>query len=184
MLNDGLLADLGFDPVTATVVATVVSKIVSFGPTQEFRERQAYRDAGAEILAKVKALIPSLPQWIQKTVTDDREEFRQKMIRPNMKLSDYKAAVAWIEGREGAWQIMLQQGPSATGADVPSGGADLRRQIYVNTLRREAGDVVTPSGAGVVTAPSAVIPQEAGFNWPVMVVIGGALAWLLLGQKK
>ena len=177
MLNDGVLAALGFDPVTATVVASVVSKIVSFGPTQEFRERQAYRDAGAQILSKVKALIPSLPQWIQKTVTDDREEFRQKMIRPNMKLSDYKAAVAWIEGREQAWQLMLQQGPTTV---VTPGVVTLP----VVTPRVVTPGVVTPGVVtpGVVTP--GVVPLAAGFNWPVILAVGGVLAWLFLGKKE
>jgi hypothetical protein len=94
------------DPATLTVVATIVSKIVNFGATQEFQQRQAYRDAGAEILSKLKALIPSLPEWLQQTVIDDREEFRQKMIRPHMNVVDYKAAIAWIQGREAAWQTM------------------------------------------------------------------------------
>lgn len=193
-LNDGVLAGLGFDPVTVGVVASVAVKVAGmFGPSQEFLERQAYRDAGAEILAKIKAIIPSLPQWIQKTVTDDREEFRQKLIRPDMKTSDYKAAIAWMQGREAAWQLMLQQGPTSVGAVVPSAGFEippgmtpdeLRRQIYVNTLRREAGDVVAPSGAGVVTSPSAVVPLEAGFSWPVLLVIGGIVAAVAFGSKK
>lgn len=196
MLNDSLLADLGFiDPVTATVVATVVSKIVSFGPTQEFLERQAYRDAGAEILAKLKALIPSLPEWLREVVSNDRKEFLYKITRDNMKLSDYKAVMAWMQGREAAWQTMTAPEPSV---QIEPGitPSDLRRRIYEGTYREAAARGELPLGvtpgtpvpefvtqpAGV--SPTAVVPQEAGFNLPVMLAAAGVLAWLLLGQKK
>lgn len=179
MLNDGLLADVGLiDPATAMVVGTVVSKIVNFGPTREFQQRQAYRDAGAEILSKLKALIPSLPEWIQQTVTDDREEFRQKMIRPNMKVADYKAAIAWIQGREAAWQVMAPPGARVPSEDVPIAPA---RVIFKNGV--PAVTSILPS-AGVAPAPSSGVAfQEAGFNLPMMLVVGGVLAWLLLGRK-
>jgi hypothetical protein len=36
----------------------------------------------------------------------------------------------------------------------------------------------------MIPAPSSgVALQEAGFNLPMMLVVGGVLAWLLLGRK-
>jgi hypothetical protein len=189
MLNDGVLAGLGFDPAIIAKVGELdmnwrkefLSKL--FGPTREFQERQTCRDAGARILKDVKALIPSLPEWIQQTVTDDREEFRQKMIRPNMNASDYKAAISWIEGRKDSWQLMLQEGPITPAQMIQKLGS---REAYEKILEAEASGyvtTVTPSGAVVSTPPSGVAFQEAGFNLPMMLVVGGVLAWLLLGRK-
>jgi hypothetical protein len=195
-LNDGVLADVGFiDPVTATVVASVVSQFVSFGPTQEFLERQAYRDAKDEIVAKYKAIMPSLKDWQRAIVSKDLDEFVHRMTRDNMKLNDYKAAMAWFAGREVAWQSMTGPEPSLQLEPGMTAG-DLRRRIYEGTYRAaaERGELplgVTP-GTPVpefVTAPAGVAPvgvveQTAGFNLPVMLAVGGVLAWLLLGQKK
>lgn len=195
-LNDGVLADVGFiDPVTATVVASVVSSFISFGPTKEFQERQAYRDAGAEVIAKYKAIMPSLKDWQRAIVSKDLDEFVYRMTRDKMGVSDYKAAMAWFAGREVAWQSMPGPEPSVQ-IEPGMTASDLRRRIYEGTWREAAGRGELPLGvtpgtpvpefvtqpAGV--APAGVVEQTAGFNLPVMLAVGGALAWFLLGQKK
>lgn len=137
-LNDAVLSDIGFiDPVTAGLIATTVARILPTGPTSEFLERQAYREAKDVIVAKYKAIMPSLPEWQRKIVERDLDQFVYKMTRGNMKVGDYRAAMAWWDGRVAAW--------------------------------------------GKTTAEAA--PAEAGFNWPVILVAGGVLVWLLLGKK-
>lgn len=194
-LNDGVLADVGFiDPVTATVVASVVSQFVSFGPTQEFLERQAYRDAKDEIVSKYKALMPSLKDWQRSIVSKDLDEFVFRMTRDNMKLNDYKAAMAWFAGREVAWQSMAGPEPPVQ-LEPGMTATDLRRRIYEGTWREAAARGEFPLGVTAGTpipefvtepagvAPVGVVPEVAGFNWPVIVVVGGVLAYLALGKK-
>ncbi len=176
-LNDGVLADVGLiDPVTGVMVATTIAKIFGSGPTQAFQDRQAYRDAGAVILAKLKALIPTLPEWLREIVANDRKVFLYKITRDNMKLADYKAVMAWMQGRETAWQAMTA--PKAPVRIEP--GVILKGTVREAVARGELPPGVTEPA--VVVSPGVPV-QEAGFNWPVLLVAAGVLAWIVLGKK-
>lgn len=211
-LNDGVLADLGIDPITAAAAASAVYSIAKgmFGPSEIAQMRHEWNKQVDFVYDKYKALLPTLPKWQADVVLVDINKFwgwthpnnvlrngvwyEEDLGKPGLQEADYRRAFAWLQAREISWNTMsppLAQAAVAPGETVQVTAAQMikklgSREAYERILAAEAAGVVTtidPSGAVVQTAPGAVVPEEAGFNLPVLLGIGGVIAWALLGKK-
>jgi len=198
MKNDGVLAGLGIDPVTIALAAGAIYNLTKswFGPGKVAQMRHEYVAAGDRLIAKYRGLIPSLPEWVRPVVSADVDTFWLKMhpqwemrngqlvtnlSNPPASESDYQNAFGWMEGREAVWSTMKPPeavAPRAVTTVTPSGAA-------VTTVTPSGAVVRTidQSGYVVQTAVPGGVPQQAGYNLPVMLAVGGVLAWLLLGKK-